>query len=516
MKKISQQLSFVVFLFVSGFFIFAGLSYITLIKYSVNGPVYDQVVKGKDLIADVLPPPVNLLESYLIVHQMSDDMDDSHRESLMQKMHLLKKEYMTRHEFWKNQNLEKDISTYLLQESYVPTKDFYDIFFDKLVPAVKSKNAKDFALILQDLEKKYQLHQQALQKVVKLTTEQNQKLEATTASHLRNSKMIEIVVFALIIISATFVAFFIVRRITKSLNHIKSVIESMASNDFTSNIQVFSQDEIGEVLKSLILLQQKISQVLQQVVSNINATKLTAGEMASGNLDLSNRTESQAGVVQNMNAAIATFAKTLEVNEGQVSDIDKQMKDAVSVAKNASDNINVLLKAMNIIQEYSKKALDMVSVIDGIAFQTNILALNAAVEAAHAGEQGRGFSVVASEVRNLAQHSTSAAKEIQNLITASVEVTKNGFDLANQAGAIMQQLLSVVNTVSEGMVVITVESQNQTITIHRIVQSIEQIDETTQQNAALVEEAASIAANLEQETQALGEAVSIFKVNHND
>lgn len=516
MKKISQQLSFVVAMFIGGFLVFAGLSYFTLMKFSVNGPVYNTITQGKDLIADVLPPPKNLMESYLIVHQMSDDMDDSHRESLIQQMHVLRKEYMTRHEFWKNQNLEKDISTYLLQESYVPAKDFYDIFFDKLVPTMQSKNSKDFALILQDLEKKYQLHQQALQKVVKLTTEQNKKLEISTTDHLKNSKMIEIIVFTLIIIIATGIAFFMIRRITKSLNHTKSVIEAMASNDFTSNIQIYSQDEIGEVSKSLILLQQKISQVLKQVVSNINATKLTAGEMASGNLDLSSRTESQAGIVQNMNAAIATFAKTVEVNEAQVSDIDTQVKNAVFVANNASDNISTLLKAMNNIQEQSEKVLDIVSVIDSIAFQTNILALNAAVEAAHAGEQGRGFSVVASEVRSLAQRAASAAKEIQELINASVEGTKQGCSLANQAGNTMHQLAVVVNNVNEGVVDISAESKKQTVTIHSIVSSIERIDETTQQNAALVEEAASIAANLEQETQALGQVVSIFKINHHD
>ncbi len=511
-KKLSYQLAMLVAICLVGFVMYAGLSYSTLKELSVNGPVYVQIVHGKDLIADVLPPPEYIIESYLVAHQLSTESDKARQEVLIKQMEVLRSDYTSRHEFWKQAHLEKEIAELLLQKSYVPAMEFYGIVFQKLIPAIKGEDSKAIASAMLDLKQKYDVHLAAIREVVQLTTKQNEKLEASTMDYLQKSKLIQLGTFLFILLVSIIFAIFIGRRITRLLGDVQVAIERMASNDFTGNIEVNSQDEIGRVAQALVSLKFSFSTVVKQVRTSTESIATASSEIAAGNLDLSTRTEEQASVLGTITGSINDFSGAVQENATQAASINESAVATSRVATQAGIAIKGIVVTMGDIQDGSKKVLDIVGVIDGIAFQTNILALNAAVEAARAGEQGRGFAVVAGEVRNLAQRSATAAREIKSLIGDSVAKVNRGSVLVNEAGHTIQALVVSVDEVALGVTQISNASNLQSDRIAELSRSIGEIDGVTQQNAALVEEAAAAAASLEEQTRALDGVVAVFKI----
>lgn len=511
-KKLSYQLAILVVICLAGFVMYAGLSYSTLKELSVNGPVYLQIVNGKDLIADVLPPPEYIIESYLVAHQLSSESDKANQQVLIKQMEVLQTDYTSRHDFWKQAHLEKELSELLLQKSYVPAMEFYDVVFKKLIPAIKGEDSKTIASAMLDLKQKYDLHLAAIREVVQLTTKQNEKLEASTMDYLQKSKLIQLITFLFILLVSIIFAIFIGRRITRLLGDVQVAIEHMSNNDFTGNIEVNSQDEIGRVAQALALLSKNFTLVVRQVRTSTDSIGTASSEIAAGNLDLSTRTEEQASVLGTITGSINDFSDAVRENATQAAGISESAVDTSRVATQAGIAIQGIVVTMGEIQERAKKVLNIVGVIDGIAFQTNILALNAAVEAARAGEQGRGFAVVASEVRNLAQRSATAAREIKSLIDSSVAKVDQGSVLVNEAGHTIRTLVTAVDEVALGITQISNASNLQSDRIAELSRSIGEIDGVTQQNAALVEEAAAAAASLEEQTRALDGVVAVFKI----
>jgi methyl-accepting chemotaxis protein len=237
-----------------------------------------------------------------------------------------------------------------------------------------------------------------------------------------------------------------------------------------------------------------------------------SSEIASGNLDLSSRTEQQAGSLEETAASTEELTSTVKQNRERANQANQLALSAAEVAVKGGVVVSQVVTTMDSINGSSKKIVDIIGVIDGIAFQTNILALNAAVEAARAGEQGRGFAVVATEVRNLAQRSANAAKEIKTLINDSVEKVAVGAKLVNQAGVTMDEIVTSVKHVTDIMAEITLASGEQSSGIEQIHQAINQMDEVTQQNAALVEEAAATAKSLEEQAKNLVQIVAVFRL----
>jgi methyl-accepting chemotaxis protein len=240
---------------------------------------------------------------------------------------------------------------------------------------------------------------------------------------------------------------------------------------------------------------------------------VASGEIASGNADLSSRTESQAGSLEETASSMEELTSTVRQNADNARQANQLVVNASEVAVKGGAVVGQVVSTMGSIKDSSRKIVDIIGVIDGIAFQTNILALNAAVEAARAGEQGRGFAVVASEVRNLAQRSAAAAKEIKGLIGDSVEKVDAGSKLVDNAGATMEEIVTSVKRVADIMAEITSASQEQSSGIEQINQAVSQMDEMTQQNAALVEQAAAAAQSMQDQAVELSRAVSIFKLD---
>lgn len=308
----------------------------------------------------------------------------------------------------------------------------------------------------------------------------------------------------------------ITRSITIPLNFAVSVTNRVAAGDLTSNIDSSEKDEIAQLLTALKEMNASLARTVGQVRIGTDMIALASSEIATGNADLSSRTESQASSLEQTASSMEQLTDTVRQNADNARQANQLAVSASGVAVKGGGVVSQVVDTMGSIKESSNKIVDIIGVIDGIAFQTNILALNAAVEAARAGEQGRGFAVVASEVRNLAQRSAAAAKEIKSLIGDSVEKVDVGSRLVDDAGKTMDEIVSSVKRVADIMREITAASQEQSAGIEEVNQAIRQMDEMTQQNAALVEQAAAAAESLQDQAVTLAQAVSIFKLEIGD
>ncbi|MFZ6742199.1 methyl-accepting chemotaxis protein [Undibacterium sp. JH2W] len=290
------------------------------------------------------------------------------------------------------------------------------------------------------------------------------------------------------------------------------VVGHIAEGDLTADIQVKDNDQ-SSLLFAIKSMRDKLASVVSEVRTGSESIATASGEIASGNLDLSNRTEQQAGALEETSSTMEELTSTVKQNADNARQANQLAISASEVATQGGSVVGRVVATMGSINESSKKIVDIISVIDGIAFQTNILALNAAVEAARAGEQGRGFAVVASEVRNLAQRSASAAKEIKTLIDSSAEKVEEGGKLVAIAGSTMDEVVASVRRVTDIVAEIASASQEQSSGIEQVNHAIVDMDNMTQQNAALVEQASAAAQAMNEQAASLAQVVNIFKVH---
>ncbi|MES2150059.1 MAG: methyl-accepting chemotaxis protein [Pseudomonadota bacterium] len=309
------------------------------------------------------------------------------------------------------------------------------------------------------------------------------------------------------------VAFLATRSITGPLDEAVVIAQRVADGDLTSVIEVDSNDETGQMMDALKHMNTSLIRIVAEVRAGTESIATASGQIASGNLNLSARTEQQATSLGHTSGAMRELTTTVQQNADNARQANQLAAKASEVAVRGGSVVSHVIETMGSITASSKKIVDIIGVIDGIAFQTNILALNAAVEAARAGEQGRGFAVVASEVRNLAQRSAAAAKEIKILIGDSVDKVREGSNLVEQAGVTMEEVVASVRRVTDIMGEITSASQEQSAGIAQVNTTILEMDETTQQNAALVEQAAAAAASMQDQAASLARVVSVFKLD---
>ncbi len=310
-------------------------------------------------------------------------------------------------------------------------------------------------------------------------------------------------------------ALWIARIVSRPLSEAVKVAQSVAAGDLTSHIEAHTTDETGLLLEALKGMNDSLAKIVGEVRIGTDTIATASSQIASGNQDLSSRTEEQASSLEQTAASMEELTSTVKQNADNARQANQLAVSASEVAVKGGSVVSQVVDTMGSINASSKKIVDIIGVIDGIAFQTNILALNAAVEAARAGEQGRGFAVVASEVRSLAQRSAAAAKEIKTLIGDSVEKVEEGSKQVAEAGRTMDEIVGSVRRVTDIMGEITAASQEQTSGIEQINQAITQMDQVTQQNAALVEEASAAAQSLQEQAGSLVQSVSIFKLDAN-
>jgi methyl-accepting chemotaxis protein len=348
-----------------------------------------------------------------------------------------------------------------------------------------------------------------------LTDYQQKRLEdqgeASTATY-RNARNVMLGLSAVAMIAAIGLSLLIARSITVPIGQAVKVAETVADGDLRLQIDAQGRDETAQLLTALARMTKNLQGIVEQVRNGSESVATGSAQIATGNADLSQRTEEQASNLQQTASSMEQLTSTVTKNADNARAASQLAAGATEVAVKGGEVVSQVVSTMQDITDSSKKIADIIGVIDGIAFQTNILALNAAVEAARAGEQGRGFAVVASEVRSLAQRSAQAAKEIKSLIGQSVDKVDNGARLVEQAGRTMEDVVQQVKRVNDLVGEISQASNEQARGIEQVGQAVQQLDQVTQQNAALVEESAAAADSMKLQAQRLTQTVSVFKL----
>jgi len=386
-----------------------------------------------------------------------------------------------------------------------------------MIPAIAALRAHDFQqageIMQGPLSQTYPAVRKSMEAINRLQLDMAKGEFQSAQTRYALVRNISVAVVVCGVLLAAFIGVWLIRAISRPLNEAVRLAESVAAGDLTQRIDVHSQDETGQLMQAMKNMNESLAGIVGQVRGGTEAIAVATREIATGNADLSSRTESQASSLEETASSMEELTSTVRQNAENARQANQLVVSTADVAVKGGQVVGQVVDTMASIKESSRKIADIIGVIDGIAFQTNILALNAAVEAARAGEQGRGFAVVASEVRNLAQRSAGAAKEIKALIEDSVGKVDAGGKLVDEAGKTMDEIVGSVKRVTDIMGEIAAASQEQSAGIEQVNQAVGQMDEMTQQNAALVEQAAAAAESLQDQAAKLAEAVSVFKLD---
>jgi methyl-accepting chemotaxis protein len=381
------------------------------------------------------------------------------------------------------------------------------------IVAMRADDIPQLASLVQDtLPVLYEQANAASQALIKLQLDvAKQEFDASVARY----QTIFTLSIAAIVVGVAFawlLGLTLIRGVSRSLGEAVSLSEAVAQGDLTRRVQVHGKDEVASVLQALGAMQHNLVQIVGRVRQGSESVSTASAEIAQGNQDLSARTESQASALEETAASMEELSSTVKQNADNARQANQLAQSASTVAVQGGEVVAQVVDTMKGINDSSRKIADIISVIDGIAFQTNILALNAAVEAARAGEQGRGFAVVASEVRSLAGRSAEAAKEIKQLINDSVTRVGQGTTLVDQAGATMNEVVASIRRVTDIMGEISAASTEQSQGVAQVGEAVQSMDQATQQNAALVEESTAAAMSLREQAQHLNQLVGTFRL----
>ncbi|MDE1186099.1 MAG: methyl-accepting chemotaxis protein [Pantoea sp.] len=399
-----------------------------------------------------------------------------------------------------------------------PLTERFNAYIDKgLKPMIDSAKQGSFeGIIAQETDVTRKLddaYNAVLLKAIKIRTDRADAINAMAAHQSRIGFIAMAAAFAAALVLVLLTFLFLRRVVINPLRQSVARIERIAQGDLTAPEQHWGRSEIGSLLHNLQLMQASLVRTVGTVREGAVAIYQGSSEISAGNTDLSSRTEEQASALEQTAASMEQLTATVKQNAENAHHASQLAADASGKARSGGELVNGVVKTMNNISGSSKKIAEITNVINSIAFQTNILALNAAVEAARAGEQGRGFAVVASEVRSLAQRSAQAAKEIESLIGESVDLISNGSSQVGAAGATMSEIVEAVRRVTDIMAEIAAASDEQSRGIQQVSLAVTEMDNVTQQNASLVEEASSAAASLEDQAGKLTQAVAAFRLN---
>ena len=409
--------------------------------------------------------------------------------------------------------LEKSPGGLRIQEELATVRKSYLETRDKALAMKKAGDvaqARDFAL--KEFAPVVDRYNAVADKMVAYQIERSEAQAAEANALIRSYRMAVVVAGVAGLALLVVLSWVLVARIRQSLSEVSGVARRIGEGDLSRPVQVSGRGEVAEMMLAMQQMQASLVRIVGEVRLSSDSIATGSSEIATGNADLSQRTEEQASNLEETAASMEELTSTVKNNADTAHKAAALAGEASRAAVQGGEVVAQVVSPMEEISAASRKITDIISVIDGIAFQTNILALNAAVEAARAGEQGRGFAVVASEVRSLAQRSADAAREIKTLIGASVEKVENGTQLVSEAGRSMEGIVAQVQRVSDLIGEISSATSEQTTGISQVGEAVTQLDQVTQQNAALVEQSAAAADSLRHQAAKLAEVVSVFRL----
>jgi methyl-accepting chemotaxis protein len=472
--------------------------------------ISEAVGLSKDAVADILPPPMYLIEMRLVLSQLVEGTVPAAQGQA--EIARLTKEYTDRVSYWQQQpDVPDAVRKSLLGEQHQRALAF--IAVAKTVSNMAGKmGSEDLRMKIPEVNALYLAQRQSVDATVKTaTTEAESSLQAFGRVVSQSKWMLGSVFVASVLLSVLLFAV-IIRSVLQPLQASVDAVHRMATGDLGGHVDVSGRDELTTLSQAVKDLQRSLTGMVQLVQDNAEGVAQTSQVIAVGNADLSDRTQRQAAALQQTAATMTELAEGMGHNAESSRQAAELASGASQAAARSGTVMGDVVGSIRDIQAGSRQIGDIIGVIDGIAFQTNILALNAAVEAARAGEQGRGFAVVAAEVRSLAQRSAEAAREIKGLIVRSGEQVERGTQLVETAGQTMDETVAAIQRVTQIIGDIHQASQQQTQGVVQIEQAVGQMDQGTQQNAALVHESASTAAQLSGQAQVLLQAISVFKL----
>lgn len=468
-----------------------------------------RVFVSKDVVADILPPPLYLIEMRLVLSRlMEKSLEPATAGEQIEK---LAKEYDDRIQYW-TANPPYGLERHLLGAQHEAGKRFIEASRAAVAKA-KADGVDSVRGELTKLHELYETHRKGVDVTVVAGTEfaagESKNFAAVVSASRMILQMTTVAAFILTALLFTLVA----RSILQPLGTLVETIKRIAEGDLSCSIQVVCRDEVAKVGVALCDMQASLTKLVNGFRANAESVAMASVQLAQSNKDLAGHTSKQSHTLQQTAATMGGLGVTVTNNADNAMQANQLALGASSVAVKGGRLVTDVVETMKGINASSKKIADIISVIDSIAFQTNILALNAAVEAARASEQGRGFAVVAGEVRSLAQRSAEAAKEIKALIAASVERVEQGTTLVDQAGQTMNEIVGSIKQVTDIVGEISTASAEQNTRVSQVGQAVSAMDAATSHNASLVEETAAVAESLKDQAQQLMEALAVFKVN---
>lgn len=476
------------------------------------GDAAAQTFVAKDVTADILPPPLYLIELRLVLSEAVEG--DLSLDSAKAQFKRLQSEYQGRVSFWRN-NPPYGLEAQLLGEQHTAGVAFIEAA-GKVIDALAA-NAEPAAVqaLMKSANVAYQAHRAGVDATVTKSVAFADTSIAMFDATAKNMKYGQWALLALATVGLVGFGIWIRHTVFSAVGGepavAAAVARSVALGDLSTAVPAASGDSTS-IMAAMRQMSDALAGIVTQVRASSDSIALGSREIAQGNNDLSARTEQQATALEETAASMEQLSSTVKQTADNAHQANQLAHEASAVAAQGGDVVGQVMATMQGINDSSRKIAEIISVIDGIAFQTNILALNAAVEAARAGEQGRGFAVVASEVRSLAGRSASAAKEIKALITVSVERVEQGTAMADKAGATLSEVVSAIRRVTHIVGEISAASAEQSTGVAQIGEAVTQLDQSTQQNAALVEQSAVAADSLNMQAQQLVQAVALFKL----
>jgi methyl-accepting chemotaxis protein I, serine sensor receptor len=468
-----------------------------------------QAMVAKDVVADILPPPMYLIEMRLVLSQaVEQSMPPAQAR---ERFDALARDYEQRVNHWRS-NPPDGLERLLLGAQHDRALRFIAQARTAVLAPLAAGDLPAASSGLKQVEPLYRAHRAAVDDTVVVSSRQagqaNSRFEATTARGYWLMPMMAVLMLG----AAGALGVFIYRGLIQAVQGCGALARRVAAGDLSQQAVTHRRDELGRLILDMNEMSAQLARIVGSVRDGSHAIAQATAQIAQGNLDLSARTETQASHLQETAASVEQMCGTLAQHADTTRQADALASDASRIARDGDVAVGTLVSTMGDIQVSSHRIADIIGVIDGIAFQTNILALNAAVEAARAGEQGRGFAVVAGEVRSLAQRSADAAREIKSLIAGSSTLVEAGAAHADHAGRTIAAIVAQVNEVRTLVSDLGSASGQQSSGLAQVNASLAQIDSATQQNAALVEETAAAAASLRRQAEQLAETVDVFRL----